>query len=258
MSGDGLNFRLDGKVAIVTGAGQGIGRGIALVFARAGAKVVVAEWKVHRMERTVEEIRGEGYPCFGIPTDVSKHEQVRAMIEKTVADFGELDILVNNAQSFAPRTPLLEITDEQLAVFIDSGIKGTLWAMQAAHPHMKGRGGRVINFVSASGIKGEAGLGAYNATKEGIRALTRTAAREWGKDGILVNAIAPAAMSKRGQDYQERDPEAFARAMADRPIGRLGDPETDIAPVALFLASAASQFLTGHTFLVDGGAHIWA
>jgi NAD(P)-dependent dehydrogenase (short-subunit alcohol dehydrogenase family) len=258
MSGKGIDFGLDGKVAIVTGSGQGIGRGIALVFARAGARVVVAEWKVHRMERTVEEIRAEGHQAFGVPTDVSKHEQIRAMIERTVSHFGQLDVLVNNAQSFAPRTPLLEITDEQLDVFIDSGIRGTLWAMQAAHPHMKGRGGRIINFVSASGIKGEPGLGAYNATKEGIRALTRTAAREWGKDGVLVNAIAPAAMSKRGQDYQARDPEAFAQAMADRPIGRLGDPETDVAPVALFLASPASQFLTGHTFLVDGGAHIWA
>jgi len=252
------NLPLDGKVALVTGAGQGIGRAIALVYARAGAKVVVAEWKVHRMERTVEEIRAGGHLAFGVPTDVSKRDEVRAMVERTVTHFGGLDILVNNAQSFAPRTPLLEITNEQLDVFIDSGIKGTLWAMQAAHPYLRGRDGRIINFVSAAGMSGEPGLGAYNAAKEGIRALTRTAAREWGKDQILVNAIAPAAMSKRGQDYAERDPEAFARAMAERPIGRLGDPETDIAPVALFLASPASQFLTGQTFLVDGGAYIFA
>ncbi|MGH7899851.1 MAG: SDR family NAD(P)-dependent oxidoreductase [Candidatus Binatia bacterium] len=258
MSDEDIDGRLDGKVAIVTGAGQGIGRAIALVYARAGARVVVAEWKVHRLERTVEEIRAEGHSAFGVPTDVSKHEQIRAMIAKTVSHFGQLDILVNNAQSFAPRAPLLDITEEHLDMFLDSGIKGTLWAMQGAYPHMKGRGGRIINFVSASGMKGEPGLGAYNATKEGIRALTRTAAREWGKDGILVNAIAPAAMSKRGQDYQARDPEAFAQAMAERPIGRLGDPETDVAPVALFLAGAGSRFLTGHTFLVDGGAHIWA
>ena len=252
------SLRLDGKVAIVTGAGQGIGRAIALVYARAGAKVVVAEWKVHRMERTVEEIRAEGGGAFGVPTDVSKHVQVRAMVERAVSHFGHIDVLVNNAQCFAPRTALLEVTDEQLDVFIDSGIKGTLWAMQAVHPHMRGRGGRIVNFVSAAGMTGEAGLGAYNAAKEGIRALTRTAAREWGKDDILVNAIAPAAMSKRGQDYAARDPEAFARAMEERPIGRLGDSETDIAPVALFLAGEASRFLTGHTFMVDGGAHIFA
>lgn len=252
------NVRIDGKVAVVTGAGQGIGRGIALVFARAGAKVVVAEWKAHRMERTVEEIRALGFPVLGLAADVSKRDEVSGMIDRTVAHFGQLDVLVNNAQSYAPRTPLAEVTEEQLDIFIDSGIKGTLWGMQAAYPHMKGRGGRIINFVSASGMKGETGLGAYNATKEGIRALTRTAAREWGKDGILVNAIAPAAMSKRGMDYQERDPEAFAKAMAERPIGRLGDPEADIAPVALFLAGPGSQFLTGQTFLVDGGAHIWA
>jgi NAD(P)-dependent dehydrogenase (short-subunit alcohol dehydrogenase family) len=252
------NVRIEGKVAIVTGAGQGIGRGIALVYARAGASIVVAEWKPHRMEKTVEEIRGEGFAALGVVADIAKRDQVSAMVEKTVAHFGRLDILVNNAQSYAPRAPLLELTEEHLNTFIDSGIKGTLWAMQAAHPHMKGRGGRIINFVSASGMKGEPGLGAYNAAKEGIRALTRTAAREWGKDGILVNAIAPAAMSKRGLDYRDRDPEGFARAMAERPVGRLGDPETDIAPVALFLAGPASQFLTGQTFLVDGGAHIWA
>ena len=258
MSDEAPDLRLDGKVALVTGAGQGIGRAIALVYARAGAKVVVAEWKVHRMERTVEELRAAGHSAFGVPTDVSKHDQVRTMVERTVAHFGQLDVLVNNAQSFAPRTPLLEITDEQLAIYVDSGLKGTLWAMQAAHPHLRGRGGRIINFVSAAGMTGEAGLGPYNAVKEGIRALTRTAAREWGNDGILVNAIAPAAASKRGQDYAARDPEAFARAMAARPIGRLGDPEADIAPVALFLASEASRFLTGQTFMVDGGAHIFA
>lgn len=258
MSIDPGSLRLDGKVAIVTGAGQGIGRGIALVYARAGAKVVVAEWKEHRMTHTVEEIRALGAAAHGIVSDVSERDQVFAMVAETVSRFGQLDVLVNNAQSYAPRTPLLDVTEAQLDVFIDSGIKGTLWGMQAAHPHMKGRGGRIINFVSASGMKGEAGLGAYNATKEGIRALTRTAAREWGKDGILVNAIAPGAMTKRGQDYQQRDPEGFARAMAGRPIGRLGDPEEDIAPVALFLAAPASRFLTGHTFLVDGGAHIWA
>jgi len=252
------SLRLDGKVAIVTGAGQGIGRAIALVYARAGAKVVVAEYKSHRMQRTVEEVRSEGGTAFGVPTDVSRHEDVRAMVQRTVSHFGQIDVLVNNAQSFAPRAPLLEITDEQLDVFIDSGVKGTLWAMQAVHPHLRGRGGRIINFVSAAGMTGEAGLGAYNAAKEGIRALTRTAAREWGADAILVNAIAPAAMSKRGQDYAARDPESFARAMAQRPIGRLGDPEVDVAPVALFLASDASRFLTGHTFMVDGGAHIFA
>lgn len=255
---DAPNLRLDGKVALVTGSGQGIGRAIALVYARAGAKVTVAEWKVHRMERTVEEIRAEGHSAFGVPTDVSKHDQVRTMVERTVAHFGQLDVLVNNAQSFAPRTPLLEITDEELAVYVDSGLKGTLWAMQAAHPHLRGRSGRIINFVSAAGMTGEAGLGSYNAVKEGIRALTRTAAREWGKDGINVNAIAPAAASKRGQDYAARDPDGFARAMAARPIGRLGDPEADVAPVALFLASEASRFLTGQTFMVDGGAHIFA
>src|ERR1051325_11952621 len=121
MPHDARSLRLDGKVAIVTGAGQGIGRGIALVYARAGAKVVVAEWKPHRMERTVDEIRAEGYPALGGATDVSKHDEVLAMVEKTVGHFGRLDVLVNNAQSFASRMPLVEVTDASHEATVDSG-----------------------------------------------------------------------------------------------------------------------------------------
>jgi NAD(P)-dependent dehydrogenase (short-subunit alcohol dehydrogenase family) len=122
---------------------------------------------------------------------------------------------------------------------------------------MAARGwGRLVNMVSLAAERGEAALGDYNAAKAGIAALTRTAAREWGRQGITVNAIAPGAWTKRGQDYAARDPEGFARAMAARPIGRLGDPETDIAPVALFLVTDDAQFVTGHVFHVDGGAHL--
>jgi NAD(P)-dependent dehydrogenase (short-subunit alcohol dehydrogenase family) len=110
--------------------------------------------------------------------------------------------------------------------------------------------------VSLAAERGDAGLGEYSAAKAAIAALTRTAAREWGRQGITVNAIAPGAWTKRGQDWAARDPDGFARAMAERPIGRLGDPETDIAPVALFLASDDSRFLTGQILYVDGGAHL--
>src|SRR5919197_3044666 len=122
---DPPSLRIEGKIAIVTGAGQGIGRGIALVFARAGAKVVVAEIKAHRMEETVAEIRALGLPVAGVVADVGKRADVFAMVDETVRTFGAIDVLVNNAQSYAPRTPIAEITEEQVDVFVDSGIKGT-------------------------------------------------------------------------------------------------------------------------------------
>ncbi|MBI1815918.1 MAG: SDR family oxidoreductase [Deltaproteobacteria bacterium] len=249
-------MRLANQVAIVTGAGQGIGRAIALAYAREGARVLVAELKPHRVERTVGEIAAAGGVAAGVEVDTGVRAQVEHMIAAARRHFGQLDILVHNAQSYAPHTPLENVTDEQFDGVFTSGAKGALWAMQAAFPLLRERGGRIINIVSLAAERGDPGLGPYNATKMAMLALTRTAAREWGKYNILVNAIAPAALTRRGQDYAARDPERFAQIMAERPIGRLGDPGEDIAPVAVFLASADARYLTGHTFYADGGAHI--
>lgn len=246
--------RLAGRVAIVTGGGQGIGRGIALVFAREGARVVVAEIKEHRAQRTAEEIIGAGGEAVAIATDVSRQDHIQSMAEHTLRRYGTIDIVVNNAQAMHPRTPIAELTGEQVDIFWISGVKGTLWAMQAAYPVMKAKQyGRIINFVSSAGMRGEPNLGDYNATKEGIRALTKTAAREWGRDGITVNCIAPGALSKRGQEFIQRDPKEFERRNAEKCIPRLGDPEVDIAPVAVFLASEEARFVTGQTMFADGG-----
>jgi NAD(P)-dependent dehydrogenase (short-subunit alcohol dehydrogenase family) len=250
---------VQGRVVIVTGAGQGIGRGIAHHVGKNGASVVVAEWKEHRAARTVEELTAIGVPALAAVCDVSKKSDVDAMVEAAVERFGRVDALVNNAQTFRPQAPLATVTEEDVDTFYESGVKGTLWGMQAVHPHMQQAGwGRIVNFASAAGVTGMRGYGAYNASKEAIRALTRTAAREWGRDGIVVNCICPGAASKRGQEAAERGGEEYRRFLEEHPIGRQGDPEDDIAPVVQFLCSDASRYLTGQTLMVDGGAFLFA
>jgi len=152
---------------------------------------------------------------------------------------------------------MADVDERDVDVFYTSGVKGTLWAMQAAYPHMKRQQwGRIVNFASSMGITGGRGFGAYNASKEAIRALTRTAAREWAPDGIVVNCIAPAAADHHGDAAKQS--EGYRVFVENCPMGRQGDPETDIGPIALFLCSDACRYLTGHTFMADGGAFMWA
>jgi 2-hydroxycyclohexanecarboxyl-CoA dehydrogenase len=250
---------VEGRVVIVTGAGQGIGRGIAHHLGRNGASVVVAEWKEHRAQRTASELEALGIAALAAVCDISSKEQVDGMVASTMDHFGRVDALVNNAQTFRPQAPLATVGEEDVDVFYTSGVKGTLWAMQAVLPHMQRAGwGRIVNFASAAGITGMPGYGAYNASKEAIRALTRTAAREWGREGIVVNCICPAAESKRGQEAAARDTDAYREFLRTHPVGRQGDPEDDIAPVVLFLCSDACRYLTGQTLMVDGGAFLFA
>ena len=239
----------------MTGAGQGIGRGIARRYAREGAKLVVAEWKPHRAERVCAELEELGAESIPIPTDISDREQVERMVAKTVDHFGTVDILVNNAQTFTPNVPFQEKTDEMWWVSLVTGPVAVFWAMQAVYPVMKaGGGGRIVCFASGAGEVGQRLTVDYNASKEAIRSIVKTAAQEWGPDGILVNAIAPSAASPVYKAWAERQPELAKQTEQDFPLQRVGDPEEDIGGVALFLASEDSRFLTGHTLFVDGGA----
>ena len=252
-----MTGRLAGRAAIVTGAGQGIGRAVALAFAREGARLCIAELKPHRGSRTMDEIGAVGGEAFALPTDVGRHADVEAMVAETVRRFGRVDVLVNNAHSFGPRAPLVDIPEDQFDRSWGSAVKGAWWTMCAVRPHMAAVGaGRIVNVVSLAAERGDAGLGDYGAAKAGLVALSRTAAREWGPAGITVNCSAPAAATKRGRDWAARDPEGFRRAMEGRPIQRLGDPDTDIAPVFVFLASDDARFVTGHVIHVDGGAFL--
>jgi NAD(P)-dependent dehydrogenase (short-subunit alcohol dehydrogenase family) len=245
---------VEGRVIIVTGSGQGVGRGMAHHLAKGGATVVVAEWNPEKMRRTCDELTEIGAPNLGVEVDIQQRDQIDAMVARTVDEFGRVDGLINNAQTFRPNAPVAEVDADDVDVFYRSGVLGTLWAMQAVYPHMKTAGwGRIVNFGSSMGRVGGEGFGAYNASKEAIRGLSRTAAREWAADGIIVNVIAPAAAPPRavGSPHYEE----FMRTC---PMHRNGDPELDIGPIALFLCSDACRFVTGHTFMVDGGSFLWS
>lgn len=246
-----------GKVVVVTGAGRGVGLGIARHLGLGGARIVVAEWKPELLDAAAASLTALGVETLGVRTNIMEQTEIEAMVSATVQRFGRIDGLVNNAQTFRPMAPMAEVSADDVDVFYDSGVKGTLWAMQAVYPHMAAqRWGRIVNFASSMGITGGRGFGAYNASKEAIRALTRTAAREWAPDGIVVNCIAPAAADHHGDAAKQS--EGYRIFVESCPMGRQGDPETDIGPLAWFLCSDACRYLTGHTFMADGGAFMWA
>ncbi len=248
---------VDGKVIIVTGSGRGVGRGMALHLGRGGARVVVAEWKPHLLTEICAELTELGVENLGVACDIQEKDQIDGMVAQTVERFGRVDALVNNAQTFRPLAPVADVSEDDVDVFYRSGVKGTLWAMQAVYPHMRAQGwGRIVNFASSMGITGGSGFAAYNASKEAIRAITRTAAREWGADGIVVNVIAPAAATHHGEAGKQS--EGYRIFIENCPMKRQGDPELDIGPIAWFLCSDACRYLTGHTFMADGGAFMWA
>jgi NAD(P)-dependent dehydrogenase (short-subunit alcohol dehydrogenase family) len=257
---------LDGKVIIVTGAGAGIGRGLALAYGQAGAKVVVASRTPATVEEVTQEIRAAGGEATGVPCDVGHRDQVYAMVDRTIEAYGALHVLVNNAKGFgtaakptiSPVMRPFEETDEAEWDFtFRTGATATLWSMKAAFPHMKAAGyGRVINMSSAVGQTGAERRVAYNATKEAIRAMTRTAAREWGPYGITVNAISPFIHTRLIDILQRKMPEQYDEVVKAVPVRRAGTTERDLAPLAIFLAGEGSGYMTGQTFMVDGGSYI--
>lgn len=247
-----MTGRLHDKVAVVTGAGDGIGAGIARRFAAEGARVLVAEIDEDKGRAVAADVGGKF-----VRTDVTHRAQVEAMVAAAVDTWGRIDVLVNNAWGAGNVGRVEHKTDDMLERGFAMGYYGPFWAMRAAFPHMKAQGwGRVVNMVSLNGVNAHMGTLEYNSAKEALRTLTRTAAREWAPTGVVVNAIAPGAKSAAFRRVMDRNPELAEAADRQNPMGRIGDPDDDIAPVAVFLASDDCRYLTGNTLFVDGGAHI--
>lgn len=245
------------QVALITGAGGGIGRGVALSFAKEGAAVVVAELDEVSGAAVAEELRALGAQALFIKTDVSSKADIEAAIAAAVSQFGGLDILVNNAFAPTPNVLLEEKTDAMLEQTLNSTVWAAWWSMKAALPHMQKRGGgKIINFYSIDTEIGAWLHGDYNTAKAAIVGLTRSAAAEWGRFNIRVNAIAPTAMGATFFKLAEENPGFAEMSASMRPLGRCGEPEADIGPVVVFLASEMSRFMTGETLHVDGGLHL--
>lgn len=248
---------LEGRTALITGGGQGVGQGIARAFAQAGADIVIAQRRGEEAEREAQWLRDNyGVRAFAQSVDVTRGDAITPMVAQAVEQLGRLDILVNNAGASTP-VRLENYTDEAMAEAFELNYWAVFRAMRAAFPVMKAQGyGRIINLGSLNGVNAHMFTAAYNASKEAVRALTRTAAVEWGGHGITCNVICPSASSPQAKEYFAANPEMAQAILSQVPVGRLGEAVDDIGPMAVFLASKGGGFTTGNTLFVDGGGHI--
>jgi NAD(P)-dependent dehydrogenase (short-subunit alcohol dehydrogenase family) len=250
---------LHGKVAIVTGASQGVGRGEAIALAKEGAKVAVLARSYEGVAATARAIEALGGEALPISCDVRSTERVNAAVAQVIARWGTIDILVNNAQIIHPPHPFEEWTEEEMRASWESGALGTWAFMVACFPHMKDKGGRIINTCSATG-HGNPGsrLCGYASTKEAIRSLTRTAAREWGQYGITVNAISPMVVTNTTINVFPTEEQRTAILQGGGPTltKRWGDAEADIGRAVVYLAGPDAEIITGCLLPVDNGCAI--
>lgn len=243
--------KLKNKVAIVTGAGQGIGKGIALELAKEGAKIVVSDINQKNIDKTVEEIKKLDSDAIGARADVSNSMEIEEMVKKTLKQFKTIDILVNNAGIY-PSKPLLETTENDWDKVLDVNLKGCFNCTKAVASVMtKQKGGKIVNIASIAGaVVGYTNLAHYCASKGGILGFTRSTALELAPHKINVNAIAPGAIRTPGTEVTGEETLKQLEQMI--PLNRLGEPE-DIAKVVAFLASDDSNYITGQMIVVDGG-----
>ncbi|OBK35310.1 hypothetical protein A5658_07725 [Mycobacterium sp. 1245111.1] len=247
--------RLRGRVALVTGAAQGVGRGIALAIAAEGADIAVLDLNADAAAATAGECQARGVRAIAVSADVGDRPQFGAAVVDVLTQLGSVDILVNNAHAFELGIPLEETTEQQMDRSWRSAVLGTLYGMQVCLEPMRARGGgKILNIGSGSALDGEIGAASYVSAKEAVRSLTRVAAREWGPHGIYVNTLCPFSRSPRWEAFAEQHPGRVEKQAAALPLRRApGDPELDIGRAAVFLVSDDSSYVTGQTLFVEGG-----
>jgi NAD(P)-dependent dehydrogenase (short-subunit alcohol dehydrogenase family) len=249
-----MRRRFENRVAIVTGAAQGMGRQVAMDLALEGARVVLTDIIPEELNRTVQEIKGKGGECLGLVSDISRREEVDSLVRKTVEAFGTIDILINNAGLLLPGT-IEETTDEIIDRTLDINVKGVLYAIRAVTPIMKARRyGKIVNVASITGKNGDnTTVFVYGASKGAVISLTRSVARQLGPFNVNVNAIAPHAVMTKMMSYWD---DAKKKSIADRiPLRRLGTVQ-DMSSLMLFLSSDESSFITGETININGGYYM--
>ena len=249
--------RLEGRTALITGGAQGLGRGIALAFADEGANVALADVQDERARATAAEVAERGVEARAFCCDVSVRSDVADTVQQAVDRFGRIDLLVNCAHRVVSGVALEDMTEALMDESWRSGALGTLACMQECYPHLRVRGGSIINIGSGAGLEGLAGYSAYAPVKEAIRCLTKVAAREWGHHGIRVNTLCPHAATPPWEKFASEHPERAAAFVERNALGwGPGDPEAHIGRAAVFLASSDSDFVTGQTLFVDGGSYL--
>ena len=246
-------FRLDGKVAVVTGSSKGIGEAIAHALAAQGAKVVVSSRKQSAVDAVAEAIQKAGGEAVGVAAHVGELEQVQALVDTTLQTYGGIDIIVNNAAANPVYGPVQGTDAGAFDKIMDVNLKGPLELCKRALPSMKERGGgSVINISSIGGLKPEPGIGVYSASKAALISLTQAMAQDWGAMGVRANAVCPGLIKTKFSEAMWGN-EALTEEFVNRlPIKRLGEPE-DVVGTAVFLASGASAYCTGGVYMVDGG-----
>lgn len=254
---DFSKISLKGKVALITGGSRGIGRASALAFADAGADVVVASRKLADLEEVANEIRAKGTKSLAVASHIAKVEESKSLVDRVMAEFGRIDILMNNAGTNPYNGPLIDAEEWAWDVTMNVNLKGQFFLSQLAARVMRDQGGgNIINTSSVGGIRASS-LAIYDVTKAALIMLTQCMAKEWGKYNIRVNAIAPGVIKTKLSELLWKEPEMGKAAASNSALLRLGEPE-EVASVVLFLASDASSYVTGETIVIDGGALVGA
>ncbi|MDP6347194.1 MAG: SDR family oxidoreductase [Dehalococcoidia bacterium] len=250
-------FRLDGKVALVTGGSRGVGRAVALAFAEAGADVVIAARKVPDLESTAAEIEKLGRKALPVSAHMGRKEDRERLIDTVAGEFGHIDVLVNNAATNTHYGPAMDISEESWDKIVEANLKGQLFLTQAVVKLMRqhGKGGTIVNVASDGGFRPYPNIGIYGVTKAGLIMLTKVLAQELGKDNIRVNAVAPGWLQTGFSRIVWEDPDTLGDILGHTTTGRLGQAE-DVAGAVLLLASDASHHISGQTIIIDGGYFI--